>query len=257
MKKIILLLLLLLVIVFLSAKSIRRYSHVKKFYSNISEMVVELGVEHNVPPAVILAIAGLESGYGQGYVAQITGNILSLGANKNDLMLPSLFLPEIKKSHKIIFDPTEIKKFKEDELLWKQRPASLKKDYRPRKFAATNKNLELLKYDQEARKTAQRKNIEDFVTKWLNEDYPFKVFSDARKYLDNMVEKYGKEILFNEDLSDQLIEMLGGKPGSFNFRESWPKKAKWIMNNAELLNLSRKIYYDKLGFEEAWEDYRK
>ncbi|MEA1973708.1 MAG: hypothetical protein U9N34_10530, partial [Candidatus Cloacimonadota bacterium] len=111
--------------------------------------------------------------------------------------------------------------------------------------------------NENARKQAQRKNIEDFMTKWLNKDYKFKVFSDAREYLNKMVEKNGKEILFDKNLSEQLIEMLGGKPGSFNFRKSWPKKAKWIMNNAELLKLSRSIYYDNLAFENAWKLYKK
>jgi len=56
--------------------AIRRFSHVKEFYAEITEMVIELSLKHNTPPAVILAIAGLESGYGNGYVSQITGNIL-------------------------------------------------------------------------------------------------------------------------------------------------------------------------------------
>jgi len=65
-----------------SQYSIRKYNHVKKFYKEIYKESITAGLKFSVPPAAIMAIAGLESGYGSGYVAQITGNILSLGAYK-------------------------------------------------------------------------------------------------------------------------------------------------------------------------------
>ena len=78
---------------FSSEYSFRKYIHVESFYSDISLDSIEIGVKNNIPPAAMMAIAGLESGYGSGYVAQITGNILSLGAFKGDKELPRLYLP--------------------------------------------------------------------------------------------------------------------------------------------------------------------
>lgn len=235
-----------------NAKSIRRFSHVKEFYAEITEMVIELSLKHNTPPAVILAIAGLESGYGNGYVSQITGNILSLGANPTDIQLPALYLPRVSSSQKIIFDKNDIQKYNANELNWKLRPPSKKKDYRPANIAGSKNNLTYLNHNKEARYLAHQNNIKDFLTIWLNREYPFEIFADARIYLDNIVRKNGKNILFNEQLNNQLIEMLGGKPRSFNTNKEWVTKVKWIMNNAKLIELCKNIYYQKMTFEEAW-----
>jgi hypothetical protein len=241
----------------IQAKSIRRFSHVKTFYKDITEMTIELSVKHNAPPAVILAIAGLESGYGQGYVAQITGNILSLGVNKNETQLPALHLPKVIKTNKIIFDAEEIAKYTEAELSRKQRPPSLKKDYRPSSIRGSKDNLSYLLNHPESRAAAHKQNILDFLTIWLNEDYVFPVFVELRKFLDMRVEENGKDILFDRTLNEELISMMSGKPDSFNLSEDWAGKVKWIMNNAMLLELTKNLYYDKLNFEEAWENYKK
>jgi len=92
----------------------REFKNVENFYSSITSDVIQLSIKHNTPPAVILAIAGLESGYGSGYVSQITGNILSLGANKNDIQLPALTIPYCKtdQNKKALFDPKEQKDVK-------------------------------------------------------------------------------------------------------------------------------------------------
>ena len=236
----------------LRSGSIRRFSHVKSFYKDIAETTIELAVKYNTPPAVILAMAGLESGYGEGYIAQITGNILSLGANKGDTKLPSLNLPNVITTQAIIYDEDEISQYAEDELEWKLRPASLKKDYRPESFSGSIENLGYFNRHPEERTIAQAKNIEDFMNKWLNTRYKFPVFADTRHYLDSMVKEYGEVVLFSPELNLRFIERIGGKPGSFNYRKTWLDKVIWIMENADFVQLTRSMYYDGLSFEEAW-----
>ena len=87
-----------------SKYSLRKYAHVKEFYRTITPIVLQISKEKHIPPTAVLAIAGLESGYGQGYVAQITGNILSLVIYKSDPELPALYLPYSKSKKKILFD---------------------------------------------------------------------------------------------------------------------------------------------------------
>ncbi len=53
----------------------------KKFIKPLKK-TIELTRKLIMPPAAILAIAGVESGFGRGYVASISGNILSQGTNK-------------------------------------------------------------------------------------------------------------------------------------------------------------------------------
>jgi hypothetical protein len=123
----------------------RKYVHVKEFYQLLSEETMKLALQYNMPPAAILTIASVESvesGYGRGYVAKITGNILSLGANKREKELPSLYLPNIISANTIIYNPKEIQQHKKSDLRWKQREKSLKKDYRPDKIAGSSQNLD-------------------------------------------------------------------------------------------------------------------
>lgn len=156
--------------------SYRKYIHVKKFYSSLVKETVDIALKHNMPPAAILAIASVESGYGRGYVASITGNILSLGANKNDKALPSLYLPNIKNPYRVIYNSKEIAIFNKDELVWKQRPKSLKKDYRPKGLAGTTTNLDYFDYELEEKKKANLQNIEEFCTLWISYNNRFKSF---------------------------------------------------------------------------------
>ena len=88
--------------------SYRKYANVESFYQLLTKEAIEVGIKNNVPPAALLAVAGLESGYGSGYVAQITGNILSLDADKGDKELPPLYLPTCGDNETVLFDSTEI-----------------------------------------------------------------------------------------------------------------------------------------------------
>jgi len=232
--------------------SFRKYQHVKEFYKDISPYTIKLALKYNVPPAAILAIAGLESGYGSGYVAQITGNILSLGANKNEAMLPPLYLPYSKSLKRIVFDEEEIKKLSKDDLSYKLRAKSYKKDYRPSPYAGTTKNLSILKHNKELMDEARAKNIEDFVSKWISTNSKFKPFREARKYLDRVIKEKGKEALFSKEVNYHFIDLIGGRPNSFNYRKSWPKKVKLIMKKVGLIELVKDIELNHKSFEEAW-----
>ncbi|MCF6340971.1 MAG: glucosaminidase domain-containing protein [Sulfurimonas sp.] len=233
--------------------SFRKYQHVKSFYSDISLNSIEIGLKHNIPPAAIMAIAGLESGYGNGYVAQITGNILSLGAFKGDKELPRLYLPYSKTNKNIIFDSKKIKESDKNDLSWEQRPKSYKRDYRPKPYAGSTSNLELLSYNIKLKDKAHKDCLNDFATRWIKSSSKVKVFRNARVWLNKQVSSRGSDILFDDNTNKKFIEMIGGHSHSFNYRKTWPKKAKLIMAKAGLVKLTSDIHIKKMNFNKAWD----
>lgn len=234
--------------------SFRKYKHVESFYSDISSDTIDVGLKYNIPPAAIMAIAGLESGYGSGYVAQITGNILSLGAFKGDKELPRLYLPYSKSSKSVIFDPQSIQKSSVDDLSWKKRPKSYKRDYRPEPYAGSTSNLELLLYNKRLKDIACRACLNDFASRWIRSSSKVKVFRDARNWLDREVSHKGIKVLFDGETNRKFIDMIGGQPHSFNYRETWPKKAKLIMKRTGLVKLTTDMYINNMSFKKAWRD---
>lgn len=231
--------------------SLRKYEHVKSFYKNISKQATELCIKNNIPPAALLAITGLESGWDSGYIGQITGNILSLGLRKGDIELPALRLPRLIKTNKILFDSLEIIKYKDHELKWENRPGSLKKDYRPKHIAGTTYQLAYFKYHPEAKAKAQLANIRDFVTVFIGRNSRLKAYRTARKKMDDLVAKHGKAILLKEQTAIDFINEIGGKPNSYNFRETWPKKVIYIIKRAGLSQLTTDLH-NKISFEKSW-----
>ncbi|WP_457750433.1 glucosaminidase domain-containing protein [Sulfurimonas sp.] len=229
----------------------RKYPHVKKFYKEITPIAIKISKQYNLPAASLLAIAGLESGYGRGYVCQITGNIMSLGAFKGDPELPALTLPYSKTAKKILFDKNEIKKY--TDLEYKKRHKSLKKDYRPLKYAGTVHNLTLLKYNKKLRYHAHYTCLNDFATKWICKKSNKKVFKNAKVWLETLVARNSKNILFNMDANNKFIEKIGGMKNSFNYRKSWPTKVKQVMKKAGLVELVDNIENKHMNFDEAWE----
>jgi hypothetical protein len=232
--------------------SFRKYSHVKTFYKSITKDTMEVCLEYKLPVASVLAIAGLESGYGRGYVSQITGNILSLGAFKGDKELPRLYLPYSKSKKIVMFDPNIIKIHKKNDLLWKKRPRSYKRDYRVFPHAGTTKNLELLLYDNNLRKKARKKCLIDFATRWISKKSNIKVFVKTRVWLDKLVANKGVNVLFDLKTNKEFLNKIGGHANSFNYRENWPKKANSILKKAGLVKLIKDIRYKKMSFNEAW-----
>lgn len=233
--------------------TLRKYNNVKIFYDANTKDAIEIAKKYRLPPAALLAIAGLESGYGSGYVAQITGNILSLGAFKSDAELPALYLPYSKSKKMVLFDPNQIKKYTKDDLIWKMRPKSLKRDYRPAPYAGTKDNLAMLLYDKKLKYKANQACFIDFSTRWIVKSSNIKAFKDTRIWLDALVKKKGIEILFSEDTNNKFISKIGGHPNSFNYRKSWPKKVKFIMDRAGLVNLTKNMEFKDMNFTQAWE----
>jgi hypothetical protein len=232
---------------------LRKYNNVKKFYQAIAKDVVYLSIQYKTPPATILAIAGLESGYGSGYVAQITGNILSLGAGKTEKKLPALNLPYCNndKNKTALFDPKDQQDCKI--LVWEKRPKSLKKDYRPKTIAGTNNNLEFFKYSPKLYRQAQLNNIKDFLTKWINKDHKYQPFKQSRLWLDKKISQNGINTLFELETNLEFIRQIGGKQNSFNYRKSWLTKVEYILNNTGLVELCKDIYYHNKNFQKAWD----
>lgn len=231
---------------------LRKYDHVTAFFRRISGPTTKLCVENNVPPAAVLSIAGLESGWNKGYVGRITGNILSLGARKGDAELPALRLPRVKSTKQILFDSLVIIQYPNNDLVWENRPESLKKDYRPSSIAGTPYQLAYFKYNPDARAEAQLENINDFLTIFISRNSRIAVYREARHLMDSLVDLHGREILFDHATALKFINTIGGRPNSFNFRETWPKKVEYIMNNAGLVELTGKMYLDQKEFDEVW-----
>jgi len=234
--------------------SLRKYTHVKSFYETLTPLVIEMSNKHKLPAASILAVAGLESGYGTGYVSQITGNVLSLGAFKGDKELPGLYLPYSKGLKRILFDPREIRKRPKKDLFFKKRAKSLKRDYRPYRYAGTKHHLELLKYNELLRTKAHKACLNDFATRWITLNSKIKVFKNARRWLNRQVYLKKEKILDSMSLNIAFINKIGGVSHSFNHRRSWPKKVNFIMKRTGLIALVNDIKYKNMSFEEAWEN---
>ena len=233
--------------------SLRKYAHVKYFYSGMSAKATKICLENNIPPAALLAITGLESGWDSGYIGQITGNILSLGTRRGDTELPALRLPRLVKTNKILFDSLEILKYSKKELKWEDRPESLKKDYRPKPIAGTKYQLGYFKNNPTAKADAHVANIRDFVTVFIGRKSSIKVYRETRKAMDTLVAKHGKSILLEEQTAIDFINGIGGKLNSYNFRKTWPKKVIYIIKNAGLTSLTKQLD-SGISFEKSWKN---
>ena len=230
----------------------RKYIHVKNFYKSIAQSTIKLALKYDVPPAAILAMAGVESGYGRGYVARITGNILSLGAKTNEPELPALYLPNLKSDKSKIIYGDMINKYPKDALEWKKRPKSLKKDYRPKNIAATPNELDFFDKNPQEKNRANLACIEDFVKIWIHKNKKLKPFVKARVMLDEQVKLHTKDILFDRDLNIRFLYMISGKENSFNYRKTWAPKVVKIMENVGLVELVYSLHVEHKNFENIW-----
>lgn len=232
--------------------TLRKYDHVREFFSRISGPATLLCVKNNVPPAAVLGMAALESGWNRGYVGRITGNIMSLGARHNDPALPALRLPRLKSTGEILFDSLEIIKYSPGELVWEDRPPSLKKDYRPKPIAGTPYQLAYFKYHQPEKANAEVMNINDFLTVFISHNSRIAAYRQARHLMDSLVGVHGKQVLFEQHTVELFIFSIGGKPNSFNYRITWPGKVLSIVKGAGLTELTKKLYTDNKQFNEVW-----
>ncbi len=229
--------------------SLRKYSHVRSFYSDLSQDTINLCLKYNVPPAAILAIAGYESGYGTGYVSEISGNILSLNATSSEPELPALYLARNSKTNKILFDKRDIRK--QQNIIWEQRPKSLKKDYRPAGIAGTRSNLTYFRNNAKARKKANLRCVRDFLTKRLSLNSSISAYRNTKQYLNSMVNQHGKSILFDYNLNISFLNKVGGRRGSYNSNPKWPGKVISLMERAGLIKLTKELE-DNKSFNVAW-----
>ena len=94
-------------------------------------------------------------------------------------------------------------------------------------------------------------NINDFVTVFIGRKSKLKAYRDVRKKMDSLVTKHGKKILLSEKTAIDFINEIGGKPNTFNYRASWPKKVIYIIKKAGLSQLSKELNAGK-SFEESW-----
>jgi hypothetical protein len=231
---------------------LRKYNNVTQFYRRLAKPATDLCMDNNVPPAALLAIAGLESGWNQGYVGRITGNILSLGTRGGDTELPALKLPRLKSTGKILFDSLEIIKYQPNELVWEERPPSLKKDYRPKSIAGTTYQLAYFKYRPEEKAQAQLANMNDFVTVFISRKSRIKAYRRGRFLMDSLVAVHGKQILLEDTVAIKFVNEIGGKPNSYNFRTTWPVKVENIIRKAGLEELTKDLYVTNKTFNEVW-----
>ncbi len=231
---------------------LRKYTHVKKLYQRLAAPVTKLCLQHKVPPGAVLSILSLESGWGRGYVGQITGNFLSLNAVGKDAELPALYLPsKNEKPSEVLFDSVEISRIPPNKITWKLRPASLKKDYRPSPYAGTGKNLAYFKNHPDRFTRANLKNVEDFVQRFISSKSSIAAYKEARLYLETAISKHGIAILFDQELNEKFINTIGGRPNSYNYRETWPKKVISIMEGVGAIDLCQKLH-NNTPFETAW-----
>lgn len=231
--------------------SLRKYAHVQTFYDLTAEEAVKIGLKDNVPPAAILAIAGWESGYGQGYVAQITGNIMSLGARKGEAELPPLTLPRNRATNQIMIDVDKAKRLPKDEVVWQKRPPSLKKDYRPKPYAGTADNLLYFRNHPQALKLAYADVMQDFSSSWISDKSKVPVFFKAAENMDKLVKRDGKTALLNCQVAKDFVKSIGGQPRSFNTRPAWITHVNKVMDNAGLCQLAQDVYKGE-SFKLAW-----
>ncbi len=230
----------------------RKYGHVKKLYKRLATPITELCIKHKLPPAAVLSIISLESGWGNGYIGKITGNFMSLNTRLNDTQLPALTMPKNKKTGAIILSQQKLASTPKTNIVWQKRPSSLKKDYRPEGIAGTTENLDYFLNHPNELTAANIENVRDFATKFIAYTSGIRAYREARKMLDEEIEKNGIEILFDYDLNNRFIYTIGGRPSSFNFRKTWPKKVMSILRNVGAHNLTKDIYVNHKTFNEAW-----
>lgn len=136
----------------------------------------------------------------------------------------------MKKDGTVLYDPIDIEKYTVDEIGYQNRPPSLKRDYRPSDIAGTTNNLAYFRYHPEERAKAQVKCINDFITRFVSHRSSIAAYREAITKMDAYVVEGGIGALFSKDVNIDFINTIGGRPNSFNYRETWPKKVETILN---------------------------
>ncbi len=223
---------------------LRRFPRVIEFYRELTPIAVGESIRTGVPASAIMAIAGHESGFGRGYVAQVSGNILSLGARGSEVVLPSLTVLE-NSGGKILleFDRTAQQGSIPSGYGWVKKPPSYKKDYRPPGICGTDGDFDYFIENPAERLAAWKKNVRDFAEGRIKEDSPIKAYRRAYQFAQKLKNSHHRNYVLSEQAAMDFIRLVGGYSRSFNSNPEWPDKVISVLKRAhlsEIVNLNEK-----------------
>ena len=211
------------------------YSHwekneIVKFLKNCTPIILAECLEKGAPPASILSIACLESGFGKSYVSRVSGNLLSLNALDTETALPPLQLPVVGHNDYII-DTQRLKKMLAtgNEIKVVKRPASLKKDYRPKEIAGGFTELDYFLYHQEEKFSAWQNNIKDLLYNRISEKSAYSAYRETNALCLRIKTNRSITLLFSNKTSTHFLSLIGGRPQSYNANLSWRQKTHNIV----------------------------
>ncbi|MBN2143699.1 MAG: glucosaminidase domain-containing protein, partial [Candidatus Aureabacteria bacterium] len=204
-------------------------SSITTFIRDLTPIVMRESLKTGAPPAAILSIACLESGFGAGYIAGISGNILSLNAKQNETMLPPLTVYVYK--NKIIFNKIKLKEVLSvgKPLEIQLRPASLKKDYRMEGFGGGTTHLDYFIHHPQQRYLAWEKNIQDLLYDRLNPKSKNIPYLESYRFCQELKNSGRLDALLADSSAIKFLYLIGGRPLSFNPREEWRTKTEKLV----------------------------
>lgn len=210
--------------------------HVVDFFKKLTPIILEESLQTGVPPAALLAMAALESGYNTGYVSHITGNILSLNALENEAMLPPLKLHIHPGTRQVVLDRQKLTRLMNSgiSLELKFRPSALKKDYRPIEIAGTPEHLDYFLNHEHQLMDAWKQNIHDFLSGRIHPDNTSPAYRSAYGYTQEIKQHKNLDFLLSEEAAVRFLSLVGGKPHSFNSNPSWVEKTTNLVKNMGL-----------------------
>lgn len=224
----------------------------KNMIARLACPIIDLCLTHKVPPAAIIAMMGVESGWGYAANATITGNYLGTNTLSKEYRLPAVTFHKHITTGKYIFSKADLLKYHPKEITTIKKPASLKKDYRPEKIRGTNKDLGYFQKNPTELTEANIHNAKDFVFKSISENSSIKSYKEARLLLDKAVDKYGEKILFDKKFNIKFLQTIGGRPSSFNTHKRWPGDITRTLIQTGLVELCYEMQYGNKEFEESW-----
>ena len=234
----------------------RKLPEIAFFYKHISVDVIKAAVSTNIPPAAILAIIGFESRYGKNYISKITGNITGVRAVERENMMPPVKLPSLRYNYNVFLNVKEISNYKKNEVKWVQYPPTYLRDYRPIPIRGTTLKLDYFKYRPFLEKKARIQSVLDFGNIALSRNSEYKAMKETREWLDDLVAKNGKQIIFEPAVTYAFIDKISGKQNkdtySEFYRPDWSKRVKQLVDKTGFISFSKDLYYKRYTFEEAW-----
>jgi hypothetical protein len=204
---------------------------IASFIRDITPIITRESLKSGAPPAAILAIACLESGYGSGYIANISGNILSLNAKPEETVLPPLTVFVYK--NQIIFNKEKLKEVLSvgKPLEIRLRPASLKKDYRMEGLAGSSTHLDYFVQHPQQKYLAWEKNIQDFLYDRIHPQGKNEAYIETYHFCQKIKNSKSLDKLLSDSSAIEFLYLIGGKPFSFNSRQEWRTKTEKMISS--------------------------